>query len=237
MRHPGYAHGVPEGALPERLCAAVLSSRHGQHRPSDPLHRQLQPLGHPRAAAGHQLSNAEFTPTDEGVRFGPWACAASARTWPRPSSRSEPMGPVQYVAARLVNRPRCEVQLQDAFKGHHAGVRLDGLHAQQLMYFCRRDAAARKRDEAPEGPRARAGVDVRPVRRRSRFGLRGRRSRSRTAWSGRSASCCRSEKEIMKIHVSDHPLRPYEGTIARMTKFSIGDLAERNEGDQVRVRA
>ena len=37
------------------------------------------------------------------------------------------------------------------------------------------------------------------------------------------------EKEIMKIYVSDHPLRPYEGTIARMTKFSIGDLAERTK--------
>ncbi|MEI3230118.1 MAG: hypothetical protein V8S24_01985 [Gordonibacter pamelaeae] len=33
-------------------------------------------------------SNVEFTPTDEGVRFGWWACAAWARTWPRPSSRS-----------------------------------------------------------------------------------------------------------------------------------------------------
>ena len=37
------------------------------------------------------------------------------------------------------------------------------------------------------------------------------------------------EKEIMKIYVSDHPLRPYEGTIARMTKFSLGDLAERTK--------
>ena len=35
------------------------------------------------------------------------------------------------------------------------------------------------------------------------------------------------EKEIMKIYVSDHPLRPYEGVIARMTKYSLGDLAER----------
>ncbi len=37
------------------------------------------------------------------------------------------------------------------------------------------------------------------------------------------------EKEIMKIYVSDHPLRPYEGTIARMTKFQLGDLAERTK--------
>ncbi len=35
------------------------------------------------------------------------------------------------------------------------------------------------------------------------------------------------EKDILKIYVSDHPLRPYEGMIARMTKFSLGDLAER----------
>ena len=36
------------------------------------------------------------------------------------------------------------------------------------------------------------------------------------------------EKEIMKIYVSDHPLRPYEGAIARMTKYSLGDLADRD---------
>ncbi len=36
------------------------------------------------------------------------------------------------------------------------------------------------------------------------------------------------EKEIMKIYVSDHPLRPYEGFIAGLTKYSIGDLADRD---------
>lgn len=35
------------------------------------------------------------------------------------------------------------------------------------------------------------------------------------------------EKEIMKIYVSDHPLAPYENAIARMTKYSLGDLADR----------
>ncbi len=35
------------------------------------------------------------------------------------------------------------------------------------------------------------------------------------------------EKEIMGIYVSEHPLAPYEGALSRMTKFSLGDLAER----------
>ena len=37
------------------------------------------------------------------------------------------------------------------------------------------------------------------------------------------------EKEIMKIYVSEHPLQPYEGVISRMTKFQLGDLAERTK--------
>ena len=37
------------------------------------------------------------------------------------------------------------------------------------------------------------------------------------------------EKEIMKIFVSDHPLRPYEDAISRMTKYTLGDLAERTK--------
>jgi DNA polymerase-3 subunit alpha len=35
------------------------------------------------------------------------------------------------------------------------------------------------------------------------------------------------EKEIMNIYVSDHPLRPYEGMVARMTKYNMGDLSDR----------
>ena len=37
------------------------------------------------------------------------------------------------------------------------------------------------------------------------------------------------EKEIMKIYVSEHPLAPYEGAIAHMTKYQLGDLAERTK--------
>ena len=37
------------------------------------------------------------------------------------------------------------------------------------------------------------------------------------------------EKEIMKIYVSDHPLRPYENAISHMTKWQIGDLADREK--------
>lgn len=35
------------------------------------------------------------------------------------------------------------------------------------------------------------------------------------------------EKDILKIYVSDHPLRPYEGKLRKLSKFRIGDLAER----------
>ena len=33
----------------------------------------------------------------------------------------------------------------------------------------------------------------------------------------------------MKIYVSEHPLAPYESAISRMTKFQLGDLAERTK--------
>ena len=37
------------------------------------------------------------------------------------------------------------------------------------------------------------------------------------------------EKEIMKIYVSDHPLKPYENYISHITKYQLGDLAERTK--------
>ena len=38
------------------------------------------------------------------------------------------------------------------------------------------------------------------------------------------------EKEILKIYVSDHPLRPYERSLESVTKYHLGDLAE-HKGD------
>ena len=37
------------------------------------------------------------------------------------------------------------------------------------------------------------------------------------------------EKEIMKIYVSEHPLQPYERMLARMSKFTMGELSERTK--------
>lgn len=39
-----------------------------------------------------------------------------------------------------------------------------------------------------------------------------------------------NEKEILKMYVSDHPLRPYEDALARITKHRMGDLSERENG-------
>ena len=35
------------------------------------------------------------------------------------------------------------------------------------------------------------------------------------------------EKDILKIYVSDHPLRPYAGLLSKLSKFRLGDLADR----------
>ena len=35
------------------------------------------------------------------------------------------------------------------------------------------------------------------------------------------------EKEILKIYVSDHPLRPFERALKKITRYSLGDVAER----------
>ena len=37
------------------------------------------------------------------------------------------------------------------------------------------------------------------------------------------------EKEILKIYVSDHPLRPYERALRKITKYQLGSLAEMNK--------
>ena len=37
------------------------------------------------------------------------------------------------------------------------------------------------------------------------------------------------EKSILNIYVSDHPLSPYASTLAKLTKFKLGELADRDK--------
>ena len=183
LRHPGHAHGVLEGALSERLHGgrAVVSYMGN----TDRLIRYIAScnhFGHTRSAARHQLvqrrSSRRWT---TACASGWWACVAWARTSRRRSSTErEANGPftslhdfVNRLDAKCYNRKTLEALIKGgAFDS-------TGLHAQAAHVLRGRDAASGGRLEAPEGPRPRPGVHVRPVRRRSRFGFRGRGARTR----------------------------------------------------------
>ena len=90
LRHPGHAHGVPEGALPERLHGRrAVQSYMGN---TDRLIRYIASCnhnGHARAAPRHQLLQRRSSrPPTTASASAWWACAAWARTSPRPSSPS-----------------------------------------------------------------------------------------------------------------------------------------------------
>ena len=70
--HPRDAHGLPEGALPERLHGRRAHQLHGQHRPPHPLYRQLQQERHAGTAARHQRLPCRVHPgrRRHPLRFG-----------------------------------------------------------------------------------------------------------------------------------------------------------------------
>ena len=230
LRHPGHAHGVLEGALSERLHGGRAVQLHGQHRPAHPLHRQLQPFGHTRSAPRHQLVQRRVHAGGRrrALRAGGRARRGQERRG-GDHRRTRGQRPVHQPARLREPSGRQVLQPQDARGPHQGrGVRLDGLHAQAAMYFV---------DETPLLEGASKRQKDRDRGQVSMFDLFGDDPDSGfeeevpepdgVEWDKRTKLAY--EKEIMKIYVSEHPLQPYEGVISRMTKFQLGDLAERTK--------
>lgn len=215
---------------PNEFMAAVLSSYMGN---TDRLIRYIASCNHngtPVLPPDINSSNAEFTPVEEGIRFGLVGVRGVGRNVADEIiAEREANGPytslhdfVNRLDAKCYNRKTLEALIKGgAFDS-------TGYTRKQLMYFV---------DETPLLESAAKRQKDRDRGQVSMFDLFADDPDSGfeedipepdgVEWPKRQLLSF--EKEIMKIYVSDHPLRPYENYISRMTKFQIGDLAERTK--------
>ena len=215
---------------PNEFMAAVLSSYMGN---TDRLIKYIASCNHngtPVLPPDINSSNAEFTPVDEGIRFGLVGVRGVGKNVADEIiAEREANGPytslhdfVNRVDSKCYNRKTLEALIKGgAFDS-------TGYTRKQLMYFV---------DETPLLEGAAKRQKDRDAGQVSMFDLFADDDDSGfkeevpppdgIEWDKRTKLAY--EKEIMKIYVSEHPLAPYEGVISRMTKYTMGDLAERTK--------
>lgn len=216
---------------PHEYMAAVLSSYMGN---ADKLIKYIASCTHsniPVLPPDINSSNLEFTPLDEGIRFGlagvrgVGGAVAEAIIAERNAN-----GPytslhdfVNRLDAKCYNRKTLEALIKaGAFDS-------TGYTRKQLMYFIEEtpllESASKRQRDRDAGQVSMFDMfadvedsgfeeDIPPA--------------DGVEWDKRTLLAY--EKEILKIYVSDHPLRPFEGALRRITKFHLGDLAE-HKGD------
>ena len=215
---------------PNEFMAAVLSSYMGN---TDRLIRYIASCNHngtPVLPPDINSSNAEFTPVDNGIRFGLVGVRGVGKNVADEIiAEREANGPysslhdfVNRLDAKCYNRKTLEALIKGgAFDS-------TGYTRKQLMYFV---------DETPLLESASKRQKDRDRGQVSMFDMFADAPDSGfeeevpapdgVEWPKRQLLAY--EKEIMKIYVSDHPLRPYENAISHMTKWQIGDLADREK--------
>lgn len=175
-------------------------------------------------------SNLEFTPVDEGIRFGlAGVRGVGEKVVEAIVAEREANGPytslhdfVARLDSKCYNRKTLEALVKaGAFDS-------TGYTRKQLMYFVDEtslleDATKRQKDK-----------DAGQV---TMFDLLGEDDSSGFAmevpppdgieWDKRFLLA--EEKSILNIYVSDHPLSPYASTLAKLTKFRLGELASRDK--------
>ncbi|MEY8562027.1 DNA polymerase III subunit alpha [Eggerthellaceae bacterium 3-80] len=212
---------------PNDYMAAVLTSYMGN---TDRLIRYIASCNHngtPVLPPDINASNAEFTPVDEGIRFGLVGVRGVGKNVADEIiAERNANGPytslhdfVNRLDAKCYNRKT----LESLIKG--GAFDSTGYTRKQLMYFV---------DETPLLENASKRQKDRDAGQTSLFDLFADEPDSGFVeevpepdgieWPTRQLLAY--EKEIMKIYVSDHPLRPYESQITNMTKYQLGSLAE-----------
>ncbi len=215
---------------PNEFMAAVLTSYMGN---TDRLIRYIASCNHngtPVLPPDINSSNAEFTPVDEGIRFGLVGVRGVGRNVADEIiAEREQNGPysslhdfVNRLDAKCYNRKTLEALIKGgAFDS-------TGYTRKQLMYFV---------DETPLLEAASKRQKDRDRGQASIFDMFGGTEEAVDAglaeevpepdgveWPKRELLAF--EKEIMKIYVSDHPMRPFEDYVARNTKYQLGALEE-----------
>ena len=216
---------------PHEYMAAVLSSYMGN---ADKLIKYIASCTHsniPVLPPDINSSNLEFTPLDEGIRFGlagvrgvGGAVAEAIIAERNANGRYTSLHDfVNRLDTKCYNRKTLEALIKaGAFDS-------TGYTRKQLMYFIEQtpllESASKRQKDRDAGQVSMfdmfAGVedsgfteDIPPA--------------DGVEWDKRTLLAY--EKEILKIYVSDHPLRPFEGALRRITKYHLGDLAE-HKGD------
>ena len=215
---------------PNEFMAAVLSSYMGN---TDRLIRYISSCNHngtPVLPPDINSSNAEFTAVDEGVRFGLVGVRGIGRNVAEAIIAEREQGGPFASLHDFVNRVDAKVYNRKTLEALIKGGAFDstGYTRKQMMHFVEdtpllEGAAKRQKDR-----------DAGQV---SMFDLFADEPDSGFSeevpapdgveWDKRTKLAY--EKEIMGIYVSEHPLQPYEGVLARLTKFSLADLAERTK--------
>ena len=215
---------------PNEYMAAVLSSYMGN---TDRLIRYISSCNHngtPVLPPDINSSNAEFTPVENGIRFGLVGVRGVGRNVADEIiEEREKNGPftslhdfVNRVDAKCYNRKTLEALIKGgAFDS-------TGYTRKQLMYFIEEtpllEGAAKRQKDRDRGQVSM--FDLFADDEDSGF-QEDVPAPDGVEWPKRQLLTY--EKEIMKIYVSDHPLTPYENYISRITKWQLGDLAERTK--------
>ena len=216
---------------PHEYMAAVLSSYMGN---ADKLIKYIASCTHsniPVLPPDINSSNLEFTPLDEGIRFGLAGVrgvgGAVAEAIIAERNANGPYTSLHDFVNRLDTKCYNRKTLEALIKA--GAFDSTGYTRKQLMYFIEEtpilESASKRQRDRDAGQVSMfdmfAGVedsgfkeDIPPA--------------DGVEWDKRTLLAY--EKEILKIYVSDHPLRPFEGALRRITKYHLGDLAE-HKGD------
>ncbi|MFQ9742533.1 MAG: DNA polymerase III subunit alpha [Slackia sp.] len=216
---------------PHEYMAAVLSSYMGN---ADKLIKYIASCTHsniPVLPPDINSSNLEFTPLDEGIRFGLAGVrgvgGAVAEAIITERNANGPYTSLHDFVNRLDTKCYNRKTLEALIKA--GAFDSTGYTRKQLMYFIEEtpllESASKRQRDRDAGQVSMFDMfadvedsgfeeDIPPA--------------DGVEWDKRTLLAY--EKEILKIYVSDHPLRPFEGALRRITKFHLGDLAE-HKGD------
>ncbi len=222
---------------PNDYMAAVLSSYMGNTKRLIRYIASCNHNGTPVLPPDVNSSNVEFTPVEGGIRFGLMGVRGVGRNVAEEIIAERERGGAYTSLHDFINRLDAKVWNRKTLEALVKGGAFDstGYTRKQLMYFIDEtslleDVTKRKRD-----------VDAGQV---SMFDLFADEPDSGfqdivpepdgVEWEKRVKLAF--EKDIMGIYVSEHPLGPYEQAIARMTRYTMGDLAEMDKKAAEKVK-
>ena len=215
---------------PNDFMAAVLTSYMGN---TDRLIRYIASCNHngtPVLPPDINASRAEFTPVDEGIRFGLVGVRGVGKNVADEIIAERERGGPFTSLHDFVNRLDAKCYNRKTLEALIKGGAFDstGYTRKQMMYFV---------EETPLLEGAAKRQKDRDAGQVSMFDLFADDADSGfqeevpapdgVEWDKRTKLAY--EKEIMKIYVSEHPLAPYEGTLRRLSRYDMGMLSEQDK--------